>query len=192
ADTVEVRARARNIRATDIAWGLWFNTRVPASTRVYVPVADVADVRIQSFAAAGIGPLSPDLEQGLFAIDHSALPAGITARRGKVFLQPAAGWMAGFSGKQLFIIRFPHHPRSAIHPEQAQVELYLDEPADPAAGLLEMEVHAPYRTLRPGEEMEAVEWWTVLPYDGPATREAQAAFLCGEAARQLALLGCGA
>ena len=56
-----------------------------------------------------------------------------------------------------------------------------------------MEVHAPYRTLAPGEEMQASESWTALPYDGPDTRESHAAFLCEVAAPQLSLAGaCGA
>lgn len=186
-DTVEVRASARSIRATDIAWDLWFNTRTPSYTRVYVPVAGDEDVRVQSSAEPGIEPVLPRVERGLFSLDRPALAEGISARRGKVLIQPSAGWMAGFASGQLFLIRFPHHPRSQIHPEQGQVELYLDDRADASAGLLEMEVHAPYRTLKPGEEMEAVEWWTVLPYDGADTREAQVAFLCGEAAERMGL-----
>lgn len=186
-DTVEVRATARNIRDADIAWDLWFNTRTPSYTRVYVPVAGDEDVRVQSSAEQGIEPLLPRVERGLFSLDQPALAESSSARRGKVLIQPSAGWMAGFASGQLFLIRFPHHPRSQIHPEQGQVELYLDDPADAATGLLEMEVHAPYRTLKPGEEMEAVEWWTTMPYDGPDTREAQVAFLCGEAAERMEL-----
>lgn len=191
-DTVEVRVTALNIRDADIAWDLWFNTRTPSYTRVYVPVAGDEDVRVQSSTEQGIEPVLPRVERGLFSLDRPALAEGISARRGKVLIQPSAGWMAGFASGQLFLIRFPHHPRSQIHPEQGQVELYLDDRADASAGLLEMEVHAPYRTLKPGEEMEAVEWWTVLPYDGADTREAQVAFLCGEAAKRMELANlCG-
>lgn len=186
-DTVEVRATARNIRNADIAWDLWFNTRTPSYTRVYVPVTGDQDVRVQASTEQTIGPLLPRVERGLFSLDRSALEEGMSARRGKVLIQPSAGWMAGFSGGQLFLIRFRHHPLSKIHPEQGQVELYLDERADANAGLLEMEVHAPYRTLKPGEEMEAMEWWTAMPYDGADTREAQVAFLCGEAAERMEL-----
>lgn len=192
ADTVEVNATARNIRDTDIAWDLWFNTRLPSSARVYVPIADAGDVRVESFTDAGIGPLLPRTENGLFSLDSTSLPDGMTARRGKVFAQPAAGWMAAFVGNQLFVIRFPHHARELIHPAQGQVELYLDDQVDAGKGLLEMEVHAPFRTLKPGEEMQAMEWWTVLPYDGLDTREAQVEFLCGVSASQLLLAGaCG-
>lgn len=184
-DTVELRAQARNVRDTPVAWDLWFNTRVASSTRVYVPVAGQQDVRVEPSTGATIAPLLPRVGDGLFSFERSPLPAGATTRRGKVFLQPSAGWMAGFAGDQLFIIRFPHQARSSIHPEQGQVELYLDDAADPGDGLLEMEVHAPYRTLQPGQSMEAAERWTVLPYDGADTREAQLAFLCGEAVERL-------
>jgi hypothetical protein len=192
ADTVEVHATARNIRDKDIAWDLWFNTRLPSSARVYVPVADAGDVRVESFTDASIGPLLPRTENGLFSLDSPSLPDGMTARRGKVFAQPAAGWMAAFSGEQLFVIRFPHHRREQIHPAQGQVELYLDDQADADKGLLEMEVHSPYRTLKPGEDMQASEQWTVLPYGGVDTREAHVEFLCTVAAKQLSLSGaCG-
>lgn len=192
ADTVEVQASARNIRDSPVSWDLWFNTRTPGSTRVYVPVAHPRDARVESSTGPGIGPVASRVEGGLFSFQRSPLPAGMVARRGKVFLQPSAGWMAGFSGGQLLVIRFPHHARDLIHPAQGQVELYLDDQADPDKSLLEMEVHAPYRTLAPGEQMQATESWTALAYDGPDTRESHAAFLCKVAAPQLSLAGaCG-
>ena len=192
ADTVEVQASARNIRDTQVSWDLWFNTRTPGDTRVYVPVAHRQDARVESSTGSGIGPVASRVEGGLFSFDRSPLPAGMVARRGKVFLQPSAGWMAGFSGGQVFVIRFPYHSRDLIHPAQGQVELYLDDQADPGKSLLEMEVHAPYRTLAPGEEMQATETWTALAYDGPDTHESHAAFLCQVVAPQLALTGaCG-
>jgi len=186
-DTVEVHAIARNIRDTDIAWDLWFNTRLPSSARVYVPIADAGDVRVESFTDTSIGTLLTRIEDGLFSLDSSPVPDGMVARRGKVFAQPAAGWMAAFAGEQLFVIRFPHHARELIHPAQGQIELYLDDQADASKGLLEMEVHAPYHSLKPGEEMQAMERWTVLPYGGPDTREAHVEFLCAVAAKQLSL-----
>lgn len=184
-DTVELRAQARNIRDTPLAWDLWFNTRVPSSTRVYVPVAAEQDIRMESFDEPASAPLVPHVVAGLFSFDRSPLPDGVRGRHGKAFLQPSAGWMAGFAGGQLLVIRFPHQDRSLIHPEQGQIELYLNDMAGASEGLLEMEVHAPYRTLQPNQTMEAVEQWTVLPYDGADTREAQVAFLCGEAAARL-------
>ena len=171
--TLVVTATARNIRDRPVARDVWFNTRTSAATRVYVPVADVRDVRVEG--EDGVVP-AWRIERGVFSF-QPATPA-MTLRRGKVFLQPSAGWMAGFAQGQVLVIRFEHQPRAAIHPEHGQVELYLDHARDVQAGLLEMEVHAPFRTLAGGEAMQARERWTVLSYDGPETQEAQMAFLC--------------
>jgi hypothetical protein len=51
-----------------------------------------------------------------------------------------------------------------------------------------MEVHAPYRKLAPGRSMASSELWTILAYEGAATREAHADFL-RKHARQLGLDG---
>lgn len=170
---VVVTATARNIRGRPVARDLWFNTRTSAATRVYVPVADAHNVRVEGEEAA---LPAWRIEQGVFAFQPA--PPDVPMRRGKVFLQPSAGWMAGFAHGQAFVIRFDHQPRAAIHPEHGQVELYLDHAGDVQAGLLEMEVHAPFRTLAAGEAMHAQERWTVLAYDGPGTQEAELAFLC--------------
>lgn len=176
-NTVKLDVSATNRRAQEVAWDIWFNTRTHADTHVYVPVAAPGDVRMQAADPKdGIAALSYTVDQGIFSLDMPV--ANAVSRRGKLFIQPAHGWMAGFHGSQALIIQFVHQPRSAIHPDQGQIELYNDyQPADLSKGLLEMEVHAPYRTLTSGKSMLATELWTLLPYDGAATREAELAFL---------------
>ncbi len=181
--SIEVRVSALNVRDRPVSRDLWFNTRASAAMSVFVPVASARDARME----AGSGMDAPvwQVEDGMFSL----LPVAVTderpQRRGKVFLQPSAGWMAGFADGQAFIIRFEQHPRESIHPEHGQVELYLDHGEDIAAGLLELEVHAPFRALAAGEAMEAVEHWTALPYDGPDEPASQLAFLCRVAAPRL-------
>jgi hypothetical protein len=186
--SLRLEVGAVNRRASQVAWDIWFNTRVHADTRVYVPVADAAAVRLEPQPDAdGLAPPTYGVDAGVFGLD---LPVqGQAARRGKVFLQPAAGWMAAFRGGQAFIVQFPLQPHSAIHPDQGQVELYQDvDPGRLAKGLIEMEVHAPWRRLAPGARMDARETWTLLPYAGPATRAAHLAFLRAQA-RTLGLDG---
>lgn len=176
-NSLRLDVSAANRRAGDVAWDIWFNTRVHAGTRVYVPVATADDIHIDTQASVdGFAPPREVLYNGLFSLE---LPApGQPARRGKVFVQPAAGWMAGFYGRQAFIVQFAHQPRSAIHPDQGQIELYQEvHPGQPERGLLEMEVHAPYTRLAPGRRMDASETWTLLPYGGPDTPDGHAAFL---------------
>lgn len=189
--TVELTAEARNIRATPIAWDLWFNTRVAASTRVFVPVAAQQDFDLQTTPAEGIQPPQHRWTGGLFELTGQWADAD-SVQRGKYRLQPSAGWLAGFAGRQVLLIRFEHQPRERIHREQGQVELYLEAPSRaPGDGLLELEVHGPYRQLAPRARMQLREQWTLLRYDGPDTPQAQRAFLCAQAPRLGLAHACG-
>lgn len=190
-DSVDVAVTATNVRTQPLTRDLWFNTRTFADAVVYVPVSDAGDVRVAADPDPRRAELQPRVEAGLLRLQREAVPAGMDGRRGKIFIQPARGWLAAFVKDQLFVIRFALQPRSAIHPEQGQVELYHDDPRERDQGLLELEVHAPLRTLAPGESMQASERWTLLAYPGAATEPAQRAFLCGEASRQLGEHLCG-
>jgi hypothetical protein len=178
-NSLQLDVSATNRRAGQVAWDIWFNTRAHGDTRIYVPVAGRADVRQQPVAPTPeMVPLTWTLADGLFSLDMPAAEKDRSHRNGKMLIQPAAGWMAGFHDRQALVIQFTLQPRSAIHPDQGQVELYSDyAPADTGKSLLEMEVHAPYRQLAPGAAMAASELWTLLPYDGPDTRAAHTAFL---------------
>lgn len=172
--TLELGAEAVNVRDREVRRDLWFNTRLPAGSRVFVPVARPADARLRADEDATFAGPVAWWEDGLYSLQADPPPAGKAGRRGKVFIAPAAGWIAGFSAGQLLLIRFERQPDTAIDPEHGQVELYQQWHAgDPDAGLMELEVHAPMRTLAPGDTMRAGETWTVVPYDGPDTLEAQ-------------------
>lgn len=177
-NSLKLQVRATNIRKDNVAWDIWFNTRVPSNTLVYVPVANTADVQQKNMEDAVNAVLVYTLSDGILSLDMTPPPAGKVSRKGKLMIQPSQGWIASFRDKQVFIVQFPLQPKSAIHPEQGQVELYNEyNPNNLEEGLLEMEVHAPYKQLAPKEFMIADETWTILEYKGPATRNAHVAFL---------------
>jgi len=177
-NSLKLQVRATNIRKENVAWDIWFNTRVPSNVLVYVPVANAEDVKQSNMEDAATSPLVYTLSDGLLSLDMSALPPGKILRKGKLFIQPSQGWMASFRDKQVFIIQFPHQPKALIHPEHGQIEIYNEFiPSNLDDGLLEMEVHAPYKQLAPREFMIAEETWTLLEYKGAATRNAHVAFL---------------
>ncbi len=177
-NSLKLQVRATNIRKEDIAWDIWFNTRVPANAIVYIPVADAADIKQKNMEDAQNAPLVYTVADNMFSLDMTPPPAGKVSRKGKLMIQPAQGWMASFRDKQVFIVQFPLQPRETIHPEQGQIELYNEyNPAKLEEGVLEMEVHTPYKKLAPKEFMMGDETWTLLEYKGPATRSAQLAFL---------------
>ncbi|KAF1695676.1 DUF4380 domain-containing protein [Pseudoxanthomonas koreensis] len=177
--TAELAVEMRNIRKRPVSHDIWFNTRVAPETRVYVPVAaDGSGVRVRSDTGDGFDGLISSTADGLFSLELLPPGEGLHGRRGKVFIQPRAGWIAGFAAGQAFVIHFEPQAAEAIHPEHGQVELYLAwRPREADTGVLELEVHAPYLTLAPGEAATAREWWVVRRYDGPDRRDAQVAFL---------------
>lgn len=174
---IKLDVEATNVRDSNVAWDIWFNSRVPYTSQVYVPVATMSDVRVEHFSDATYDGLTHHLRDGIFTLENvnSMQKQG---RKGKVFIQPSQGWMAAFRDDQLLIIQFSLQPKNAIHPEQGQIELYQEFlNSAPEAGLLELEVHAPYRVLAPGASMAAAELWTLLPYSGANTHAAHIAFL---------------
>ncbi len=174
---IKLDVEATSIRDSNVAWDIWFNSRVPYTSQVYVPVATMSDVRVEHFSDATYDGLTHHLSDGIFTLEN-ANSMQKQGRKGKVFIQPSQGWMAAFRDDQLLIIQFSLQPKNAIHPEQGQIELYQEFlHAEPDAGLLELEVHAPYRVLAPGASMAAAELWTLLPYSGANTHAAHIAFL---------------
>ena len=176
--TLELGAEAVNRRDRDVRRNLWFNTRLPAGSRVFAPVARPADARLRADADAVFdGPVAW-WQDGLYSLQLDPPSPGKGGRRGKIFITPSAGWVAGFNAGQLLVIRFERQDEALIDPEHGQLELYQQwHHDDPEAGILELEVHAPLRTLAPGESMQARERWTVFAYDGPDTLDAQRAAL---------------
>lgn len=174
---IQLNVSAQNIRDTAVAWDIWFNTRVPHTTAVYVPVASESDVRVTNFTDDHYGPLTSEFTDGLWSLINSDSTTH-EGRKGKAFIQPSLGWMAAFRDQQLLIIQFPLQPKSSIHPEQGQIELYqafINAESD--KGLLELEVHAPYKKLEPNATMQASEVWWLMAYSGENNATAHRAFL---------------
>src|SRR5690606_33848304 len=104
----------------------------------------------------GNASVNYEIDQNLLSLKLENPPAGKSKLMGKVLFQPTEGWFAAFNKKQLLIVQFPHQPIENIHPEQGQLEFYMDyNPANDKWNVLEMEVHAAYKKLKPGEEMQA-------------------------------------
>lgn len=156
---VHVSAEIKNIRSTSVAWGIWFNTRVHERSRIIVPVEAETDVSFQDYA---------DPQNRIpVALDSPYLFLEPQARKGKIQgkyrIQPGAGWLAAVKGEQLFIIQFEKVPAFKIHPEQGQVEVYVNHnPSHPDQNLIEMEVHRPWHSIIPGQAISASETWQML------------------------------
>ena len=61
----------------------------------------------------------------------------------------------------MFTIYFEKHKKTEIHPAQGLVEIYNHTEHCEGNDLLEVEYHAPYKTLNVGESMSAWEVWRI-------------------------------
>lgn len=158
---LKLASEAENTRTEPVAWDLWTNIRVPGDSWVLAPVQDADAIRPGPTNDPAFTQPVVNYSDGLAYADPSMEGVTAPAREGKVFLDPDAGWMAGVRGGQAFRVSFPLRPKEEIHPAQGQVEFYFNQPREDAgSGVIEMETHAPYRTLAPGETMRAVQYWS--------------------------------
>jgi hypothetical protein len=155
---------ALNVRDEPISWDLWLNTRVDGYARCYAPVASMKGVRIdgRETESSDVGVYSHD--QGYCRVESCAPSRNKKERWAKAFIPASRGAMAAFVSSQALIIRFKRHAPKLIHPEQALVEFYNYTSTRPYDALTELEYHAPYRTLAPGESMKASQQWELYPF----------------------------
>lgn len=171
---IDLLVTARNARNEKVSWDIWFNSRSFATTRIFAPVEENVEVKRMDWQAS----IPYTIEQGLLSLKRTPIEAGKSRIMGKVMFQPSAGWFAAFNAKQLLIVQFPLQSLEKIHPEQGQLEFYMEHnPADESRDVLEMEVHSAYQSLAPGDTMQARERWTLIEYSGDDSIAAQRKFL---------------
>jgi hypothetical protein len=178
------KARAVNIWDRPVSWDLWLNTRVDGYARCYAPVGSMKRVRVERPPSAPAASGADDASLfshggGYCAIDPQAPSRGKNRRWGKAFIPASKGAMAAFTAGCALVIRFKRHPAALIHPKQALVELYNITTLDKKEALTELEYHAPYVTLKPGESMEAEQTWELYPFESRPSHEECVDFLDG-------------
>ncbi|MBD3240684.1 MAG: DUF4380 domain-containing protein [Chitinivibrionales bacterium] len=177
---VRFRVTATNTRAQPLSWDLWLNTRVDGYARCYVPFngdgrCRIEGPRVKRKVKAEV--IAHENCDGFFTFVPQRPSPHVPKRWAKAFLHPSDGLIAAFRGRDVLLIRFPRHEEDAIHPKQALVELYNAVSHDRDDALLELEYHAPYRTLEPGASMTAEQTWELHPYSGGESIDEHRAFV---------------
>ena len=174
---VHYDVEATNIRKEPVSWDLWLIARTNGNNPTFVPVSSPFDVRVT-------GATHPDCEgdapymvkDGYFTFTPERRSFSYYACTGKAFIHPSRPFIATLSGRDLLVIRFEHHNPDQLHPAQSEVEIYNYASSDDDV-LMEMEYHAPYTTLQPGESMKTSQTWEILPFSGFISREMITTFL---------------
>jgi hypothetical protein len=170
--------RAENIRNEPVSWDLWLNTRVDGYAKCYAPVSSMKNVRIDAPPTGGKDEPCVFSHAGEYCtIDPRKPSKGMERRFGKAFIRANKGMMAAFTSSQALIIKFKRHAPALIHPEQSLVEFYNITTNNRDDALTELEYHAPYKILAPGESMEAGQTWELHPFKSKPTHEECVEFL---------------
>jgi len=164
---VYLTTSARNISKDTVSWGLWFNTRMNGWDHVFIPADSASLVKCTWMNQSGEKLPVLIRQNGYFS--YKALLPDSTKKtyKAKSFFFPAAAPMiAGFKANQWLIIRSDMIERSAIHPEQARIELYIENSVNRKEDLQELEMQFAYEKIAPNSSITASQTWEVLPGTG--------------------------
>jgi hypothetical protein len=150
---------------------------VDGYARCYAPASE-GKVRIDAPSGEGGDEAAAFSHGGGYCAVEPRKPSKNKARRwAKAFIQAPKGMMAAFTSSQALIIKFKRHAPALIHPEQSLVEFYNITTNRREDALTELEYHAPYKTLAPGESMKARQVWELHPFKRNPSHEECVEFL---------------
>jgi hypothetical protein len=160
---VFIKAKAKNCSKDTVSWGLWFNTRMNGWDKVFVP-ADSSDlVKCLYLKYPDIHKPALKYADGCFSYEPVEPETGQVAYKSKSFISVENPVIMGYKANQWLIIRSNRIDRAWIHPQQARVELYIENSASKANDLQELEMHFAYEKIAPGATIEASQTWEIAP-----------------------------
>ena len=165
-NTITLTTRARNCSNSAVSWGLWHNTRMNGWDPVFVKADSVALRKNDYFNAAKLRKPELRYRDGFYTYDVAVPESAKLVYKAKAFLDVKSPLIAGFHQNQWLIIRSKAIDNSKIHPEEARVELYVENSYQATSDLQELEMQFAYQTIAPGASIEATETWEIRPGSG--------------------------
>jgi hypothetical protein len=158
-----IKASARNCSKDTVSWGLWFIARMTGWDRVLIPADSTDLVKCVYMTYPDIHQPALKYADGCFSYEPVEPEAGQVAYKSKSFIAVGNPVIMGYKANQWLIIRSNRIDRARIHPEQARVEIYVENSANKANDLQELEMHFAYEKIAPGASIEASQTWTIVP-----------------------------
>ena len=163
---------AKNISKDTINWGLWHNTRMNGWDAVFVKADSAALLKCSHYNQDGIQKPSLRYSNGFFSFEAVQPDSSQPVFKSKSFFAVSEPLIAGHHQGQWLIIRGKAIDPGLVHPEQARIELYIENSATPTNDLQELEMQFAYEQIAPGATIEAFETWEILPGSGLTDKKA--------------------
>jgi len=174
---VKIKVTAKNERNEKVNWDLWMLTRLDGFANVYVPVEEDGILELVIKDNEKIETTPYQIENDHFTFNPSLPQNGKMEQVQEVHLYPSKNYLAGFSKKQMLLIRFNKIKKELVYPKHGLVELYNSTNKNGKDSLLELEIHGAYTKLLPGETMALTEVWQIENYDGVSNTDEQIKFI---------------
>lgn len=163
---VGVLQRMRNIVTNDVSFCLWDRSVCKGGGFALIPLGKKSQFKQRWAMRRGgkVGEYTYDGDKpndrrarvidNVLVIEAKALP---DARELKVGADSDVGWIAYTKGKLLYVKHFPVTPKANYSDGGCSVEFYCND------RIAEVEPLSPEVRLKPGEEYQFPEKWTLLP-----------------------------
>ncbi|MBC7848924.1 MAG: DUF4380 domain-containing protein, partial [Chitinophagaceae bacterium] len=148
-NSIRIKYLIKNISGKAKSVGPWEVTRVPCGGLAFFPDGGMGKVPDSN--------LKPDLlKDGIkyISINKDPIPD-----HQKLFSTANEGWVAYAFEGYLFIKQFPDVQPENYAPQQGEVEVYINK----AKSYTELENQGAYRLLQPGETIEYIVNWYLVP-----------------------------
>jgi len=165
-NTVTLTTVAKNISEDTISWGLWHNTRMNGWDAVFVQADSAALRKTDHYNRDGIQKPQLQFRDGFYSYESVQPEKGSQVYKSKSFLNVKTPLIAGYHKNQWLIIRSEAIEPQLIHPNEARVEIYIENSANPANDLQELELQFAYEKIAPGATIQAIETWEIWPGTG--------------------------
>jgi len=148
-NSIRIEYLIKNISGKAKQVGPWEVTRVPCGGLVFFPDGGKGKVPESN--------LKPDLQKD--GINWVAIDKKPIEDHQKLFSTAKEGWLAYYLNGLLFIKQFPDIQPENYSPQQGEVEIYINK----EKSYTELENQGAYRLLQPGESIEYIVNWYLVP-----------------------------
>jgi hypothetical protein len=159
---VFITASARNCSKDTVSWGLWFIARMNGWDKVLVPSDSTDLIKTQYMKYPEIHKPEFKYADGCYSYQPVEPEASQSAYKSKSFIAVENPVIMGYKANQWLIIRGDKIDRSLIHPEQARVEIYIENSSARANDLQELEMHFAYEKIAPEASIHASQEWQIV------------------------------
>jgi hypothetical protein len=141
-EAIEIEYAMTNVGQAPVKWAPWEITRMPATGVAFWPTGS---------EPSGVQPLASHAAAG-----HTWCDPQKTEGEGKLFADGAGGYLAYLLGDRLLIKQFQDQPASAMAPDEAEIELYVN----PDHSYIEVEHQGAFTSIAPGQTVRwQVAWY---------------------------------